>query len=47
MKKKIAERMKKRASKEEKERQREMHFRKCPKCGMDLIEIDFKGMKNR
>ena len=36
---------KKQASKEETEKLRELHFMKCPKCGMDLIEIDFKGMK--
>ena len=45
MKKKIKEQKRKRASKEEREKLRELHFRKCPKCGMDLIEIDFKGMK--
>jgi acetyl-CoA carboxylase beta subunit len=45
MKKQIEERTKKQASKEEKEKLRELHFMKCPKCGMDLIEIDFKGMK--
>lgn len=44
MKKKIEEK-KKGASKEEREKLRELHFMKCPKCGMDLIEIDFKGMK--
>ncbi|MCE5265858.1 MAG: zf-TFIIB domain-containing protein [Deltaproteobacteria bacterium] len=45
MKKKIAERTHTEASKEEKEKLRRMHFMKCPKCGMDLIEIDFKGVK--
>ena len=45
MKKKIEEQKKNRASKEEREKLRELHFMKCPKCGMDLIEIDFKGMK--
>jgi len=45
MKKKIEEQKKKRASKEEREKLRGLHFMKCPKCGMDLIEIDFKGMK--
>ena len=45
MKKHIRERTKKQVSKEEKEKLRELHFMKCPKCGMDLIEIDFKGIK--
>lgn len=27
-------------SKEEKEKRREQYFLKCPKCGMDPIEID-------
>ena len=30
---------------EEKKRLRELHFMKCPKCGMELIEIDYKGAK--
>jgi hypothetical protein len=45
MKKKIEEQKKKRTSEEEREKLRELHFMKCPKCGMDLIEIDFRGMK--
>ena len=45
MKKQREEQKKKQASKEECEKLRELHFMKCPKCGMDLIEIDFKGMK--
>jgi len=45
MKKQIEERKKKHASKEQREKLRELHFMKCPKCGMDLMEIDFKGMR--
>ena len=45
MKEKIAGQKKKHASKEEREKLKELHFMKCPKCGMDLIEIDFRGMK--
>ena len=45
MKEKIAKQKKQHVSKEEKEKRRELHFMKCPKCGMDLMEIDFKGMK--
>lgn len=29
----------------EKERLRNLHRMKCPKCGMDLIEIDYKSIK--
>ena len=45
MKKQIEERKKKQVSKEEIEKLRDLHFMKCPKCGMDLIEIDFMGTK--
>jgi len=30
---------------EEKKRLKELHFMRCPKCGMELIEIDHKGIK--
>ncbi|MBM2827729.1 MAG: hypothetical protein HW408_261 [Actinobacteria bacterium] len=30
---------------EEKERLKSLHFMKCPKCGMELIEIDYRGVK--
>lgn len=30
---------------EERERLRELHRMKCPKCGMDLIEIDYRSIK--
>jgi len=30
---------------EEKKRLKELHFMKCPKCGMELIEIDYRGTK--
>lgn len=29
----------------EKKRLKELHFMRCPKCGMQLIEIDYKGIK--
>lgn len=29
----------------EKKRLRELHHMKCPKCGMELIEIDYKQIK--
>ena len=39
-----AERMAKLAE-EEKRRLRELHWMKCPKCGMDLHTIDLHGVK--
>lgn len=30
---------------EEKKRLREIHYMRCPKCGMQLIEIDYKNIK--
>ena len=29
----------------ERERLRELHYMHCPKCGMDLQEFDFRGLK--
>ena len=45
MRRQRAERKHQQASKEEDGRLRELHFMKCPKCGKDLVEIDFKGVK--
>ena len=30
---------------EERVRLKELHYMKCPKCGMQLVEIDYKGLK--
>ena len=30
---------------EEKKRQQELHYMRCPKCGMQLIEIDYRGIE--
>jgi len=30
---------------EERERLKELHHMRCPKCGMQLIELDYKGLK--
>ncbi len=30
---------------DEKKRLRDLHCMHCPKCGMELIEIDYKGVK--
>src|SRR5512142_3147160 len=29
----------------EKAKRKELHYMKCPKCGMELIEVDFKQIK--
>lgn len=29
----------------EKQKLKDLHYMKCPKCGMDLIEIDYKSVK--
>lgn len=30
---------------EEKQKLKDLHYMKCPKCGMDLTTIDYKGLK--
>jgi hypothetical protein len=45
LKKQTGENNKKQTPKDEKDKIRELHFMKCPKCGIDLIEIDFKDIK--
>lgn len=44
-KRKLEEEKQKTLAIEQKEKARELHFMKCPKCGMDLIEIDYKNIK--
>jgi hypothetical protein len=34
-----------RLTEEKKKRLKELHHMRCPKCGMELIEIDYKGIK--
>lgn len=44
-KRKLEEEKHKKLAEEEKKRLKELHFMKCPKCGMELIEIDYKGIR--
>ena len=44
-KKKLEEERHKKLAEEEKKRLKELHYMKCPKCGMELIEIDYRGIK--
>lgn len=43
--KKIEEEKHKRLKTEEKNKLKELHYMRCPKCGMEMIEIDYKGIK--
>jgi len=43
--KKIEEEKHKRLKAQEKDRLKKLHFMRCPKCGMELIEIDYKNIK--
>lgn len=43
--KQIEEEKQKKMIEEEKKKLRELHFMRCPKCGMQLIEIDYKNVK--
>lgn len=44
-KKKIEDKKYKRLAEEEKKKLQALHFMKCPKCGMELIEIDYREIK--
>jgi len=35
----------KKLAEEEKKRIKHLHYMRCPKCGMELIEIDYKEIK--
>jgi hypothetical protein len=43
--KKIEQEQQKKLAAAEKDRLKALHFMKCPKCGMGLIEIDYRGIK--
>jgi len=44
-KKKIEDEKNRNLAKKEKEQLKGLHFMKCPKCGLGLLEIDYKGIK--
>jgi hypothetical protein len=44
-KKRLEEERQARMAAEEKQRLKELHYMHCPKCGMQLVEIDYKGIK--
>ena len=43
-KRKIEQEKHRKINEEEKKRLKELHYMRCPKCGMELIEIDYKGI---
>lgn len=42
---KLQEEREKHMAANEKKRLKELHFMRCPKCGMELSEIDYQGVK--
>jgi hypothetical protein len=42
---KVMEEKHKHSTAEEKRKLKDLHYMRCPKCGMELIEIVYKGMK--
>jgi hypothetical protein len=42
--KKLEEEKHRKLGEEEKKKLKELHFMRCPKCGMELIEIDYHGV---
>ena len=43
--KKVEEALKKKMLEDERNSLKELHYMRCPKCGMQLVEIDYRGMK--
>src|SRR4030043_39717 len=43
--KKLEEEKHRKLKEEDKKGLKELHHMRCPKCGMELIEIDYKGIK--
>lgn len=43
--KKIQEESQKKMAANQRLKEKELHFMKCPKCGMNLVEIDYKNIK--
>jgi len=43
--KKAEEESRKKMAESERKRLKELHFMRCPKCGSELIEVDYKTLK--
>jgi len=44
-KKRVAEERERSLREEERKRLKELHSMRCPRCGMELVEIDYRGIK--
>jgi hypothetical protein len=44
-KKKMEEEKHRKLALDDKEQLKKLHWMRCPKCGMELIEIDYRGIK--
>lgn len=44
-KKKLEEAKQSKLAEDEKQRLKELHYMRCPKCGMELIEVDYKTLR--
>jgi len=44
-KQKIEQEKQKKLADAERQKAKDLHFMKCPKCGMNLVEIDYKSIK--
>lgn len=42
---KIEHERQQRLAAEERKRLKELHYMQCPKCGMKLVEVDYRGLK--
>jgi uncharacterized protein with PIN domain len=42
--KKVEEELKQKMLEDERNSLKELHYMRCPKCGMQLVEIDYRGM---
>lgn len=43
--KKVEEETRQKLLEDEKKGLKELHYMRCPKCGMQLVEIDYRGIK--
>jgi hypothetical protein len=43
--KKLREQAAREMAEQERQRLKELHWMRCPKCGMELAEVDFRGVK--
>jgi hypothetical protein len=44
-KQKVEQEKQKQLAETERRKAKELHYMKCPKCGMNLVEIDYKSIK--